>query len=122
MDDARDLDAAGLEVDDEKHEIANQSTGGKHFHGEEIRCSCSSPMGFQKGAPGGAFVPRGCGLDTVCARSARMRFTVFLPTSWPMLARAPQILVYPQLEFSFAIVSTSSRIVSITRGRPGPRR
>jgi len=27
MDDARDLDATGLEVNDEKHEIANQSNG-----------------------------------------------------------------------------------------------
>ena len=44
--------------------------GGEHFHGEEIRCSYSSPMGFQKGAPGGAFVPRGCGLDTVFREDA----------------------------------------------------
>ncbi len=29
MDDTCDLDAAGLEVDDEKHEIANQSTRGE---------------------------------------------------------------------------------------------
>ena len=70
MHDARDLDATGLEVDDEKHEIANQSTGGKHFHGEEIRRSYSTPMGFQKSAPGSAFVPRGCGLDTVFRENA----------------------------------------------------
>ena len=70
MDNPRDLDATGLEVDDEKHEIANQSTGGEHFHGEEIRCSYSSPMGFQKDAPGSAFVPRGCGLDTVFCEEA----------------------------------------------------
>ncbi len=48
MDDARDLGATGLEVDDEKHEIANQSTGGEHFHSEEIRCSYSSPWAFTK--------------------------------------------------------------------------
>ncbi len=65
MDDARDLDATGLKVDDEKHEIANQSMGGEHFHVEEIRCSYSSSMGFQKSVPGSAFVARGCGLDTV---------------------------------------------------------
>ena len=59
MDDARDLDATGLEIDNEKHEIANQSTGGEHFLGEEIRCSYGSPVGFQEGAPGSAFVPRG---------------------------------------------------------------
>ena len=40
------------------------------LHGEEIRCSYSSPMGFQKGAPGGAFVPRGCRLDTVFREDA----------------------------------------------------
>ena len=54
--------------------------------------------------------------------SARMRFTVFLPTSCPRLRIAPQILVWPQLEFSRAILRTSSRIVCATRGRPGPRR
>ncbi len=65
MNNPRDLDATGLEVDDKKHEISNSSTGGEHFHGEEIRSSYSSPLGFQKGAPGSAFVPHGCGLDTV---------------------------------------------------------
>ena len=119
MNDARDLDATGLEVDDKKHKIANQSTGGEHFHGEEICCSYSPQWAFRKVLQGVRLSLAGAG-SIPC--SARMRFTVFLPTSWPMLARAPQILVYPQLEFSFAIVSTSSRIVSATRGRPGPRR
>ncbi len=46
MADAGDLDSARFEVDDEKHEVANQPTGGQHFYREEIRRSYRSPMRF----------------------------------------------------------------------------
>ena len=121
MDDARDLDATGFEVDNEKHEISNNPWAVSTSTVKKSVAAIAPQWAFTKVLQGVRLSLAGAG-SIPC--SARMRFTVFLPTSWPMLARAHKSSYSPspQLEFSFAIVSTSSRIVSITRGRPGPRR
>ena len=46
-----DLDSAGFEVDDEEHEIPDQSGPREHLDAEEVRCCDGPPMSLQEGLP-----------------------------------------------------------------------
>src|ERR1700674_4588696 len=50
-DDACDLDAPRLDVDDEENEIADQATEREHLDGEEVRRRDRAQMGLQEGGP-----------------------------------------------------------------------
>ncbi len=63
--DASDLHAARLEVNDEKHEVANQPAGGQHLNREEVGCRDRSPMSFQKRSPWDSLAALRCRLDSV---------------------------------------------------------
>ena len=71
--DACDLDAARLEVDNEKHEVANQPAGGQHLNREEVGRRDRSPMSFQKRSPWDSLAALRCRLDSVLREDALHR-------------------------------------------------
>jgi len=62
---ARDLDRAGLQIDDEQHEVANQAFGGEHINAEEIRRGDRAPMRLEERLPARLFVALGSGIGPV---------------------------------------------------------
>jgi hypothetical protein len=73
MAEASDLHPARFEVDDEQHEVADQSAAGQHLNGEEIHRGYRSPMSFQERTPWRALTSLRCRLDTVFREDALHR-------------------------------------------------
>src|SRR5580698_8677817 len=49
--DAGDVNASGLEVDDERHEVAYEAAAGEHLDTEEVRRGDGTPVRLEKGLP-----------------------------------------------------------------------
>src|SRR6266568_9450117 len=69
-DDACDLDAPRLDVDDEANEVADQATEREHLDGEEVRRRDRAQMGLQEGGPWHPTAAQGRGFETVLAEDA----------------------------------------------------
>src|SRR6266542_2200355 len=69
-DDARDLDAPRLDVDDEEDEVAGQASERQRLDGEEVRRRDRAEMGLQEGSPGYPTAARGRGFETVIEEDA----------------------------------------------------
>src|SRR6266542_4360724 len=69
-DDACDLDASRLDVDDEENEVADQATEREHLDGEEVRRRDRAQMGLQEGGPWHPTAAQGRGFETVLAEDA----------------------------------------------------
>src|SRR6266568_1876740 len=69
-DDACDLDAPRLDVDDEENEVADQATEREHLDGEEVRRRDRAQMGLQEGGPWHPTAAQGRGFETVLAEDA----------------------------------------------------
>ncbi|HTB73199.1 MAG TPA: hypothetical protein VK762_08135, partial [Polyangiaceae bacterium] len=64
--DAGDVNASGLEADDEQHEAPAR----EHLRAEEVRCGDGTPVRFEKGLPGHRLSSEGSGLDAVLGEDA----------------------------------------------------
>jgi hypothetical protein len=55
--DAGDVNASGLEIDDEQHKVAHEAPASEHLDAEEVGGRDSAPMGLEEGLP---IRPRSC--------------------------------------------------------------
>src|SRR5580700_7900556 len=62
---AGDVNAPGLEVDDEQHEVAYEAPAREHLRAEEVRRGDGAPMRLEKGLPGHRPSSARSGLDAV---------------------------------------------------------
>ncbi len=112
---AADLRSARLEVDGEEHERAHEPGERQHLHGKEVDCADGSGVALRKVFHGIRLRRAGAGSRPW---SSRMRLMVLRPSSWPRLRSAPRILVYPQLGFSEANLTTSCCTLAALAGLP----
>ena len=68
--DAGDVNASGLEVDDEQHEVAYEAPSREHLHAEEVRRGDGTPVRLEKGLPRHRPSPERSGLDAVLGEDA----------------------------------------------------
>ena len=110
-----DLDAPGLEVDHEQHEIANDSRQREHLDREEVHRGDRTQVRAEE-VFHGMRLPRAGAGSRPCRR--RTRLSVLRPMWWPRLSGAPTSRVYPQVGFSVAIRTTSCSMSVATVGQP----
>jgi len=68
--DAGDVNASGLEVDDEQHEVAYEPSAREHLHAEEVGCGDGTPVRPEKRLPRHRPSPERSGLDAVLGEDA----------------------------------------------------
>ena len=85
-----DVHAAGLEVDDEPDDVADEAAEREDLDGEEVGRRDRAEVRLEERLPWHRLAALGAGSKP---RSARMRLIVFRPSSWPRLQSAPRIRV-----------------------------
>jgi hypothetical protein len=68
--DAGDVNASGLEVDDEQHEVAYEAPAREHLHAEEVRRSDGTPVRLEKRLPRHRPSPERSWLDAMLREDA----------------------------------------------------
>jgi hypothetical protein len=68
--DAGDVNASGLDVDDEQDQVAYEAPASEHLHAEEVRRGDGPPVRLEKGLPRHRLSPERSGLDAVLGEDA----------------------------------------------------